>query len=56
MPLRTIHKDRNIKTANEVIDFIERFYDIKLMPFQKLIVKAIFKINVKNGAFQPHKN
>lgn len=56
MSLRIIHKDRNIKTANEAIDFIERFYDIKLMPFQKLIVKAIFKINVKNGAFQPHKN
>ena len=56
MSLRTIHKDRNIKTANEAIDFIERFYDIKLMTFQKLIVKAIFKINVKNGAEKPHKN
>ena len=44
MSLRIIHKDRNIKTANEVIDFIERFYDIKLMPFQKLIVKTAFII------------
>lgn len=56
MSLRTIHKDRSVKTADETIDFIEKFYDIKLMPFQKLMVKAIFKINVKNGAFQPHKN
>lgn len=56
MSLRTIHKDGGVKTADEVIDFIERFNGAELMPFQKLIVKAIFKINVKNGAFQPHKN
>lgn len=56
MSLRTIYKDRSIKTANETIDFIERFYGTKLMPYQKLLVKAICKINVKNGAFQPHKS
>lgn len=41
MPLRTIHKDRSIKTADETIDFIERFYGTKLMPYQKLLVKAV---------------
>lgn len=56
MPLRTIHKDRSIKTADETIDFIERFYGTKLMPYQKLLVKAICKINVKNGAEKPHKS
>lgn len=40
MSLRTIHKDRSVKTADEIIDFIERFYDTKLMPYQKLFVKA----------------
>jgi len=56
MPLRTIHKDRSIKTADETIDFIERFYGTKLMPYQRLLVKAICKINVKNGAEKPHKS
>lgn len=55
MSLRTIHKDRSIKTADETIAFIERFYGTKLMPYQKLLVKAICKINVKNGAEKPHK-
>lgn len=55
MSLRTIHKDRSVKTADETIDFIEKFYGTKLMPYQKLLVKAICKINVKNGAEKPHK-
>lgn len=54
MPLRIIHKDRSVKTADETIDFIEKFYGVKLMPYQKLLVKAICKINVKNGAEKPH--
>ena len=41
MSLRIIHKDRSIKTADETIDFIERVYGTKLMPYQKLFVKAI---------------
>ncbi len=55
MSLRTIHKDRSIKTADETIAFIEKLYGTKLMPYQKLLVKAIHKINVKNGAEKPHK-
>ena len=54
MSLRIIYKDGSIKTADETIDFIERFYGAKLMPYQKLLVKAICKINVKNGAEKPH--
>lgn len=54
MPLRTIHKDRSIKTSDEIIAFIEKFYGIKLMSYQKLLVKAFHKINVKNGAEKPH--
>lgn len=42
MPLRIIYKDRSIKTADETIDFIERFYGTKLMPYQKLFVKAVY--------------
>lgn len=42
MPLRIVHKDGGVKTADEVIDFIERFNGAKLMPYQKLFVKAIY--------------
>lgn len=42
MPLRIVHQDRRVKTADEVIDFIERFNGAKLMPYQKLFVKAIY--------------
>ena len=54
MSLRTVHKDGSIKTADEIIDFIEKIYGTKLMTYQKLLVKAICKINVKNGAEKPH--
>ena len=56
MQLRIIHKDGSVKTADETIAFIEKICGIELMPYQKLFVKAIHGINVKNGAFQPHKN
>lgn len=45
MPLRIVHQDRRVKTADEVIDFIERFNGAKLMPYQKLFVKALYKTN-----------
>lgn len=41
MSLRIVHKDGSVKTADEVIDFIERFNGTKLMPYQKLFVKAL---------------
>lgn len=45
MPLRIIHKDGRVKTYDEVIDFIERFNGAKLMPYQKLFVKTLYKTN-----------
>ena len=45
MPLRTVHQDGRVKTDDEVIDFIERFNGVKLMPYQKLFVKALYKTN-----------
>lgn len=41
MSLRIVHKDGSVKTADEVIDFIERFNGAELMPYQKLFVKAL---------------
>ena len=41
MSLRTVHKDGRVKTADEVIDFIERFNGTKLMPYQKLFIKTL---------------
>lgn len=45
MSLRTVHKDGRVKTADEVIDFIERFNGAKLMPYQKLFVRTLYKTN-----------
>ena len=45
MPLRTVHQDGRVKTPDEVIDFIERFNGAKLMPYQKLFVKTLYKTN-----------
>lgn len=45
MPLRTVHQDRRVKTTDEVIDFIERFNGAKLMPYQKLFVRTLYKTN-----------
>lgn len=54
MPLRTIYKDRGVKTADEIIAFIEEYLSIELMPYQKLFLKTFYKMNVKNGAEKPH--
>ena len=45
MPLRIVHQDGRVKTADKVIDFIERFNGAKLMPYQKLFVKTLYKTN-----------
>ena len=47
MSLRTVHKDGSVKTADEVIDFIERFNGTKLMPYQKLFVRALYGVKTK---------
>ena len=43
MPLRTIHKNRSVKTADEIIAFIEEYLSIELMPYQKLFLKTFYK-------------
>ena len=43
MPLRTIHKNRGVKTADEIIAFIEEYLSIELMPYQKLFLKTFYK-------------
>ena len=48
MSLRTVHKDGRVKTADEVIDFIERFNGTKLMPYQKLFVRAVYGVKTNN--------
>ena len=48
MSLRTVHKDGSVKTADEVIDFIERFNGTKLMPYQKLFVRALYGAKTNN--------
>lgn len=45
MSLRTVYKNGRVKTADEVIDFIERFNGVELMPYQKLFVKTLYKTN-----------
>ena len=47
MPLRIVHKDGRVKTADEVIDFIEKFIGIELMPYQKLLLKTFYKNECK---------
>ena len=41
MSLRTVYKDGRVKTADEVIDLIERFNGAELMPYQKLFIKTL---------------
>ena len=48
MPLRTIHKNRSVKTADEVINFIEEFNNARLLPHQKLFVKALYTAETNN--------
>lgn len=48
MSLRAVHKDGSVKTADEVIDFIERFNGTKLMPYQKLFVRALYGTKTNN--------
>ena len=48
MPLRIIHKDGRVKTADEVINFIEEFNNTRLLPHQKLFVKALYTAETNN--------
>ena len=40
--LRIVHKNGGVKTADEVINFIEEFNNTRLLPYQKLFVKAVY--------------
>ena len=48
MPLRIVHKDGRVKTADEVINFIEEFNNTRLLPYQKLFVKALYTAETNN--------
>ena len=46
--LRIVHKDGRVKTADEVINFIEEFNNTRLLPYQKLFVKALYTAETNN--------